>query len=717
MLDPKPEPLFDIAVTSSSARPRYTMKQDDTFLVLDSHGDVGASTGGPDGLFHLDTRYLSRFELLINDVPPLLLGSTLSDDNCVLRVDLTNPDFHHGESIALSKNLLHIARTLFISRDTFHQRLTLHNYGAQAVQLLLSLAFASDFADLFEVRGVIRPQRGLSGGDRNEAGATLTYTGMDEVVRRTHIAFDPKPLTLTETRASYRLDLSPHSVTSIHSTVACDSFSEEHTFLRAMRRAHLQRKQLMRTETEIHTSNHSFNEMLRRATADLAMLLTETPQGYYPYAGIPWFSTTFGRDGLIVALQCLWLDRRFPIAVLRRLAATQACAFDPASDAAPGKILHEMRAGEMANLNEVPFGRYYGSVDSTPLFVLLAGQYVQATGDVAALRELWPAMERALGWIDGPGDPDQDGLVEYYRQTDRGLINQGWKDSHDSVFHSDGRLAKGPIAMAEVQGYVYAAKKLAAWCAKILNLPERAQQLGREADVLAERFEELFWCEDLGTYALALDADNAPCRVRSSNAGQVLFSGIARPERARRIAATLMQPDSFSGWGIRTISAAESRYNPMSYHNGSVWPHDNSLIALGLARYRAKGEVTRIFSALFDAASYLDLQRLPELFCGFPRLAGRGPTGYPVACAPQAWSAGSFFALLQASLGIVQDPWKREVRFIKPTLPKFIDEVTLKGLRVGEGAVDVLIRRHGERTALEVLGTRGHVDIITEEGD
>jgi glycogen debranching enzyme len=693
------------------------MKQDDSFLVLDSHGDIGASVGGPDGLFHFDTRYLSRFELLINDVPPLLLGSTLSDDNCALRVDLTNPDFHHGESIALSKNLLHIARTLFISRDTFHQRLTVHNYGAESVQLLLSLAFVSDFADLFEVRGVVRPQRGLSCVERNEARVTLTYAGMDQLTRRTHIAFDPAPITLTKTRASYRLDLSPHSVTSIHTTVACDSFSEEHTFLRAMRRAHLQRKQLMRTETEVHTSNHSFNEMLRRATADLAMLLTETPQGYYPYAGIPWFSTTFGRDGLIVALQCLWLDRRIPIAVLRRLAATQAGAFDAASDAAPGKILHEMRAGEMANLKEVPFGRYYGSVDSTPLFVLLAGQYVQATGDVAALHELWPAMEGALGWIDGPGDPDQDGLVEYHRQTDRGLINQGWKDSHDSVSHSDGQLAKGPIAIAEVQGYVYAAKRLAAWCAEALKLSERAQQLGREADALAERFEELFWCEDLGTYALALDGDKAPCRVRSSNAGQVLFSGIARPERARRVAAALMQPDSFSGWGVRTLSAAECRYNPMSYHNGSVWPHDNSLIALGLARYRAKGEVTRIFRALFDAASYLDLQRLPELFCGFPRLAGRGPTSYPVACAPQAWSAGSFFALLQASLGIVQDPWKREVRFVKPTLPKFLDEVTLKGLRVGEGAVDVLIRRHGERTALEVLGTRGHVDIITEEGD
>ena len=693
------------------------MKQDDAFLVLDSHGDMGVSAGGTDGLFHHDTRYLSRFELLVNGVAPLLLGSTLSNDNCVLKVDLTNPDFRDGDVVVLQKNLLHIARTLFITRETLHQRLTLHNYGAEPVQLLLSLAFESDFADLFEVRGLVRTKRGRSRAEKTAVSATHVYAGRDGVIRRTNVRFDPEPLALTEHRASYRIDLNPHRAVSLYTTVACDSAPEKTLFLRAMRRTHFDRKNLMRVETKIHTSNHSFNAMLRRATSDLAMLLTETPEGYYPYAGIPWFSTTFGRDGLITALQCLWLDRRIPIAVLKRLAATQADAFDAESDAAPGKILHEMRAGEMANLKEVPFGRYYGSVDSTPLFVLLAGHYLQATGDVATLRDLWPAVERALAWIDGPGDLDRDGFVEYHRETDKGLLNQGWKDSHDSVFHADGRLAQGPIALAEVQGYIYAAKKYAAWCAEILDLPHRGRELNEEADRLAERFEEAFWCPDIDTYALALDGDKAPCRVRSSNAGQVLFSGIARADRARKVAAGLMQPDCFSGWGLRTVSAAEARYNPMSYHNGSVWPHDNALIALGLARYRSKGEVSRIFRALFEAASYLDLQRLPELFCGFPRLADRGPTCYPVACAPQAWAAGSFFALLQASLGIIQDPWKRELRFVKPTLPKFLDEVSLKGLRAGEGSADVVIRRHGDRTALEVVATRGHVDIKTEFED
>jgi glycogen debranching enzyme len=410
-----------------------------------------------------------------------------------------------------------------------------------------------------------------------------------------------------------------------------------------MRQAHREMKQLLKAETTIFTSNHRFNEMLRRSTVDLAMLLTETPQGLFPYAGIPWYSTTFGRDGLITALQCLWLDRRIAQAVLRRLAALQATAFDAASDAAPGKILHEMRSGEMANLREIPFGLYYGSVDATPLFVLLAGQYAQTSGDIETLKDLWPAMERALAWIDGPGDADRDGFVEYYKESEKGLVNQGWKDSHDAVFHADGRLAEGPIALAEVQGYVYAAKKLAAWCAEKLGLEERARQLSEQADRLAKRFDEAFWCEELGTYALALDGNKEPCRVRTSNAGQVLFSGIARPESAEPIVSCLMGSDCFSGWGIRRVSAAESRYNPMSYHNGSVWPHDNALIALGFSRYRAKAAVNRIFRSLFDAATFLDLYRLPELIYGFPRFAGCGPTLYPVACAPQAWSAGTFF--------------------------------------------------------------------------
>ena len=373
--------------------------------------------------------------------------------------------------------------------------------------------------------------------------------------------------------------------------------------------------------------------MLCQSAADLAMLMTDTPQGSYPYAGIPWYSTTFGRDGLVTALQMLWWRPDMARGVLQRLAAYQAKTTDPLANSEPGKILHEMRRGEMAALREVPFGLYYGSVDSTPLFVLLAGLYAERTGDDATIAVLWPAIEAALNWIDGPGDPDRDGFVEYKRATEQGLANQGWKDSHDAIFHADGQLAEGDIALAEVQGYVYAAKRQTARMARRLGREAFALKLDAEATRLAERFEAAFWCPEIETYALALDGAKNPCRVRTSNAGQVLFSGIAGSDRAACVAAGLMQPKFKVGefpHGER-----RTRYNPMSYHNGSVWPHDNALIALGLARYGAKRSIETLFEGLFSAATYMDLGRLPELFCGFKRQRGYGSTLYPVACLPR----------------------------------------------------------------------------------
>ena len=708
------ESPFYIPMTGPAARPRRALKHDDTFVVLDSHGDIGASAGGPDGLFNADTRYLARLELVLDGVQPLLLGSNLRDDNSALTVDLTNPDVYRNERIVLQKDMLHIVRTIFLWRGTAYQRIGLQNHGEGIASFDLTLLFDNDFADLFEVRGERRLRRGIGSSKvLGPADVALEYNGLDGKPRSTALQFDPRPTRLAVNAATFHLDLAPQQASSLFVSVACNKPAalKPAPFFRGLLAHRREMRQSTSGATSIETSNNIFNEVLCQSMADLNMLMTETPQGRYPYAGIPWYSTTFGRDGLITALQMLWIDPRVARGVLKRLAFYQAKSIDPLADAEPGKILHEMRGGEMAALREVPFAQYYGSVDATPLFVLLAGLYVERTGDDETLAELWPAIEAALRWIDGAGDPDQDGFVEYQRASEQGLANQGWKDSYDAIFHADGPLAEGYIALSEVQAYVFAGKHLAARCALRLGLVDRARQLEADAQRLAERFEEAFWCDDLGTYALALDGAKQPCKVRTSNAGQLLFTGIARHDRARMVAADLMRPHFFTGWGIRTVARGEARYNPMSYHNGSIWPHDNALIALGLARYGLKQSVEHVFKGLFDAASYMDLRRLPELFCGFQRERRRGPTLYPVACAPQAWASATPFTLLEAALGLEFDVQRGEIRLRNPRLPAFLNEVILRELQLGPSSVDLRIHRHGDDVSLEVLRTRGQIQV------
>jgi glycogen debranching enzyme len=708
------ESPFYIPMTGPAARPRRSLKHDDTFIVLDSHGDIGASAGGPDGLFNADTRYLARLELVLDQVQPLLLGSNLRDDNSALTVDLTNPDVYRNGRIGLQKDMLHIVRTIFLWRGTAYQRVGLQNHSGGPASFDLTLLFDNDFADLFEVRGEKRPRRGIGSGKLlGPTDVALEYIGLDGKARGTALHFDPRPTLLAVNAATYHFDLAPQQVRSLFVAVSCDKpvAPKPVPFFRGLLAHRREMRQSTTGATSIETSNNIFNEVLCQSMADLNMLMTDTPQGRYPYAGIPWYSTTFGRDGIITALQMLWIDPRVARGVLKRLAFYQAKTVDALADAEPGKILHEMRGGEMAALREVPFAQYYGSVDATPLFVLLAGLYVERTGDEETLAELWPAIEAALHWIDGAGDPDRDGFVEYQRASEQGLANQGWKDSYDAIFHADGRLAEGYIALAEVQGYVFAGKQLAARCALRLGKRDRARKLESEARGLAERFENAFWCEELGTYALALDGAKQPCKVRSSNAGQLLFSGMVREDRARKVAADLMQPHFFTGWGIRTVARGEARYNPMSYHNGSIWPHDNALIALGLARYGLKHSVAHVFKGLFDAATYMDLRRLPELFCGFRREKQRGPTLYPVACAPQAWASATPFTLLEAALGLEFDVQRGEIRLRNPRLPVFLNEVILRELQLGPSSVDLRVRRHGDEVSLEVMRTRGQIQV------
>jgi glycogen debranching enzyme len=687
---PPPSP-YDIRTTEARADERTrVLKHADTFGVFNRFGDIGPFGAQEHGLYHEGTRYLSWLELRVGGHQPLLLSSSVDASNIILSVDLTNPDLSRDGGAALPRGQLHVHRTRFLRENTAVERIRLSNFGLGEAETELALLFDADFADVFEVRGIPRTARGtLLPPSRVDGGLLLAYHGLDGRLRRTHIFAEPAPLRVERTTVVFELRIAPHASTEIVVTVQCD-------------------------RAGIASSNPQFDQWLTRSVADVYMMLTETPAGVYPYAGIPWYSTPFGRDGLITALEMLWFDPSIARGVLTFLASTQAETIDTAHDAEPGKILHELRLGEMAALGEVPFGRYYGSVDATPLFVVLAGRYLDRTNDMPMLRTIWPNIVAAVRWMDEFGDRDRDGFIEYARMGERGLVNQGWKDSSEAIFHSDGTLAEPPIALAEVQAYAYAAKHHAAQLADQLGEKRLARQWRNDAEKLHARFEKTFWCEDLGTYAIALDGHKRPCRVRSSNAGYVLLTGLARRERAIRVAELLTSATTYSGWAIRTIADREVGYNPMSYHNGSVWPHDNALIALGFARYGFGAPVQAVFSGLFDASQQFDLNRMPELFCGFQRRAGEAPTLYPVACAPQAWSSAAVFALIQAALGLEVNARERRVSFSNSRLPPWLDELRIEGLQVGAARLSLRCERRDQDVGVTVLGREGElVSVVT----
>ncbi|HYM53576.1 MAG TPA: amylo-alpha-1,6-glucosidase [Candidatus Dormibacteraeota bacterium] len=692
------------------------LKHGDSFAVFDRFGDIRPVGLGEEGIYHLGTRHLSGFNLRVDGKRPLLLGSTAKRESTRLAVDLTNPDLETPKG-RIAHATIHLSRTKVLWDGVCYERLSVRNFGREPVSFPISLRFIADFADIFEVRGMVRARRGRFLPPKAAGSEVLLrYAGLDGVVRRTRIRFSVAPDRLSDREAVFRVRLPPTRATSIDVTISCESGARHVRPLAleaAVERARGQLPSILEGGARISTSNALFNEWVDRSAADLAMLTTETPQGPFPYAGVPWFSTPFGRDGLITALQRLWCDPGLARGVLDYLATHQAAEADQSHDAEPGKILHEVRNGEMAALGEVPFGRYYGSHDATPLFVMLAAAYWRRTGDDATAARLWPNIERALHWMETDGDPDGDGFLDYRRRTSRGLVQQGWKDSWDAIFHADGELAKPPIALCEIQGYMYAARIGAAELADALGHGDRAAQLRAQAQELQAQFDAAFWLEDLETYALALDGARRPCRVHASNAGHALLTGVASPARAEQLAKTLMADASFSGWGIRTAAAGEARYNPMSYHDGSVWPHDNAMIALGLARYGFHDAAIRIFSGLFDASRYFELARLPELFCGFTRRAGEGPTRYPVACSPQAWSAGSIFMLLQATLGLEVDAVEKQIRFRHARLPDFLDEVRITGLRVGEASIDMDLARQPNGVGITVLRREGTLEVVS----
>lgn len=708
-----------LATSSLTEIERRVVKHGDTFAVFDRYGDVVPGGLGEQGLYHEGTRFVSCLLFELYGRRPFFLSSTVRDDNDRFEASLTNPDLVEGGRLHTPLGTIHLAVEKFLWRATCYQQFHFHNHGRSVVAVDARLAFRADFADIFEVRGQSREAHGQDLRPQvSRDQVILSYRGLDDVERRTALHFTPLPVRLSHDDACWELSLEPGASFTIAVAISCERQSTRVSpcpipVARDLAAAEHGRAQAW--VCRLTSVNGQFNAWFNRAVSDLHMMTTALPTGPYPYAGLPWFNTPFGRDGLITALECLWMRPELALGVLRYLASTQATVIDADQDAEPGKILHETRTGEMAALREIPYGKYYGSVDATPLFVLVAGAYYDRTADLDSIAALWSHIAAALSWIEEYGDADGDGLVEYQRRSATGLLHQGWKDSDDAICHADLSPPVGPIALCEVQGYVFAAWRAAARLARALEHPTESAIFESRADRVKQRFEELFWCDDLGTYALALDGAKRPCRMRSSNAAHSLFTGVADPQRARRIAQTILHSDFFSGWGVRTLASGEAPYNPLSYHNGSVWPHDNALIAWGLARYGETKSAARLLSGLFEAGQYFDLNRMPELFCGFPRHAGVGPIPYPVACAPQSWSAASVFLLIQASLGLKIDGPARRVIFSRPVLPSSLPELHIFDLEVGGARVDLVLTRHDEDVSIRALRKQGQMSVLIEE--
>ncbi len=709
--------FYILASAMASRRTTRVLAQGESFVVFETTGDILESPLEALGFFYRDTRHLSRFEIAIAGEVPHFLNSYVSDDNSEVRANLTNPDLRGADnSKLLERDLIQIQRSWVLSGARLFQKIAIHNFASAPVKIELNFALGADFRDMFEVRGLSRTKRGETHPPAvGKHSVEFTYTGLDHRKRATLISFSRKPTSLSEASALYSLSLKRDAACEMEIRVEARQDAPRlngrivvpRTFGDALVGRRREVGEIAASFTRITTSNQVANSLIERSLGDLAALITANDRGHIIMAGIPWFATLFGRDSIITALSVLPFFPELAAGVARTLASLQGAENNEARDEQPGKIIHEMRACEMANTGEIPFGRYYGSIDSTPLFLWLIGRYVAATGDLKLAEELWPNVERALDWIGNHGDRDGDGYIEYERETPKGLANQGWKDSLDAISHPDGSLARPPIALAEVQGYAYAAYCSLAEVAGRLNRHDLRDHLREEARTLKLNFERDFWLKKEKFLALALDGDKRPCAVLASNGAHCLAAGLLDGERAEILAERLLAEDMFSGWGIRTLSSGERRYNPMSYHNGSIWPHDNAIAAWGLATAGRTDGAMKIMTGLFNAAAGLNNQSLPELFCGFSREPSLGPVPYPVACHPQAWAAASVFLLMQSILGIEVRGFDHRIVMRSPIIPEWLDWIRFDDLRLGTSSISFVARRGRRGASIEVLEKHG----------
>ena len=697
------------------------IKNENIYFLCQPDGDVPAGGSHGFGLYYHDCRYLNGYELRIaGSHLNSLVAATISGTTAVL--ELTNPEMKidEGEHIRSNEIGLSWERTLDGKENVLQDKIRIKNYSGKRVRFPLCFTFGSDFEDVFYIRGLLKDQPGQMQAPKWERDTLdFAYEGADHIHRSLHILASPGPDRSKDTSAFFDVDLeareesqitinlqvregsSPHRLSSGHN--ARDMGQAEGAF------------RLLTERTSFQSDSLLLNRVMGKAMDDLQMLVTRLDEYDFFAAGIPWFTTLFGRDSLITALQTLSINPEIAAETLRLLAKFQADQADNWRDAQPGKILHELRVGELAHLDEIPQTPYYGTVDATPLFLILLVEYTRWTGDLSLLHELWANVERALDWIDQYGDANGDGYVEYQSMSRKGLVNQGWKDSGDAILQKDGTLARPPISLVEVQAYVYKAKRGLADLFERVGEKDRAQNLREQADTLKEHFNQDFWLDKEGVYALALESHGKPLQVVSSNPGHALWAGIADQDKAGQTVDRLMKADMFSGWGIRTLSSRAVGYNPIGYHLGTVWPHDNALIAAGFRQYGFQEASQRILKGIFEAAMSFDGFRLPELFAGFSRSEYSVPVHYPVACHPQAWAAGSIPYLVTTSLGLEPAAFEQSLVVRNPLLPDFVDRIQVKKLRVGEASVDLYFERQGDQSVkVEVGKINGKLDVRIE---
>ena len=682
------------------------IKNGNLFFLAPPEGEVPMTRDHGFGLYYHDCRYLNGYELLVGgEHPEPLAARSWEGGRAVFQ--LTTADFRAPDGRTIDRETVGLKweRVIDAEQCVLHEQLDIRYFGYEAVDFPISMRFRAGFEDVFEIRGLIRKVKGkLFKPYWKDKCLYFSYEGGDRIRRSLAVHFYPLPTHVKGNAVQFDIALKPNETKQIRISLALAESEDQPNRLFAQTSVYRDLhavtqgikascEQWMRRETEFHSDSLLLNRVMRRSLMDLHMLKTSIGGDEFFAAGVPWYVTLFGRDCLVTSLQTLafWSDTA--AATLRLLARYQGAQVNDWRDEEPGKILHELRVGELARMNKIPHTPYYGTIDATPLFLILMSRYAHWTGDLALFEELRTPIERALHWIDKYGDIAGDGYVSYVGNTNKGLLNQGWKDSGDAIVTEDGRLAEPPIALVEVQSYVYMAKMEIADLYERVGEREHAVRLRAEAGALAARFNHDFWVEEEGCFALALEAERRPCRVMSSNAGHALWTGIVDKQKAERVVHRLMRPDMFNGWGIRTLSYKERRYNPMGYHLGTVWPHDNSLIAAGFRRYGYQEEASRIFVGLLEAAMEFEDYRLPELFTGFGREEYGQPVRYPVACHPQAWAAGAIPFLLETFLGIIPDAFNTRLKVVKPFLPEFINQVELRHLRIGKASVDLRFER------------------------